>query len=72
MYTVQEKSPPGQSSTESSWYKVFEYSGASQDEEELEDTMRIELKNYLKEKRSKITTESLKFWKAKIIVSLGV
>ena len=26
--------------------------------------MSIELQNYLKEKRSKITTDSLKFWKA--------
>ena len=58
---VQVKSPPGQSSTNSGWDKVFEDSGASQDEEELEDAMRIELQNYLKEKRRKITTDSLKF-----------
>ena len=61
---VQDKSPPGQSSTNSGWDKVFEDSGASQDEEELEDALRIELQIYLKEKRSNITMDSLKCWKA--------
>ena len=50
-----EKSPPGQSSTNSGLEEVFEDSGASQDEEELKDAMRIELQIYLKEKRSNIT-----------------
>ena len=45
---AQDKSPPEQSSTNSGWDKVLEYSGASQDEEEQEDAMRIELQNYLK------------------------
>ena len=39
---AQDKSPPGQSSTNSGWDKVFEDSGASQGEEELEDAMTIE------------------------------
>ena len=38
---AQDKSPPGQSSTNSGWEEVFEDSGASKDEEELEDAMRI-------------------------------
>jgi hypothetical protein len=32
--------------------KVFDESGTSQDEEDQEDALRIELQNYLKEKRS--------------------
>ena len=55
---AQDKNPPGQSSTNSGRDKVSEDSGASQDEVELEDAMRIKLQNYLKEKRGKITTES--------------
>ena len=58
---AQNKSPPGQSSTSSGWDKVFEDSGASQDKEELEDAMKIELQIYLKEKRSNITMDFLKF-----------
>ena len=61
---AQDKSPSGQSSTNSGWEEVFEDSEASQDKEELEDAMRIELQIYLKEKRSNITMDSLKFWKA--------
>ena len=45
------------------WDQVFEDSGTSEDEEDLEDALRIELQNYLKEKRSDITTDPLKFWK---------
>ena len=58
---AQGMSPPGQSSTKSGWKEVFEDSGASQEKEELEDAMRIKLQKYLKEKRSNITTDSLKF-----------
>ena len=61
---AQGKSPPGQSGTNSGWKEVFEDSGASQDKEELEDVIRIELQIYLKEKRSNITINSLTFWKA--------
>ena len=41
---TQDKSPPGQSSTDSGWEEVFEHSGASQDEEELQNAMRIDAK----------------------------
>ena len=37
--------------------KVFDDSGTSQDEEDLEDASRIELQNYLKEKRCVMTTD---------------
>ena len=56
---AQDKSPSGQSSTNSGWEEVFEDSGASQDKEELEDAMRIELQIYLKEKRSNMSQWTL-------------
>ena len=45
------------------WDKVFDDSGTSQDEEDQEDTSRIELQNYLKEKRSPQTIDPLCWWK---------
>ena len=42
--------------TSSVWDKVFHESGTSQDEE---DASRIELQNYLKEKRCPMSTDSL-------------
>ena len=54
----------------STWEEVFKYSGASQDEEELEDAMKIKLQNYLKEKRGNITTDYLKFWKSNTLLGI--
>ena len=45
------------------WDKVFDDSGTSQDEEDQEDASRIELQNYLKEKRSPRTIDPLCWWK---------
>ena len=49
----------GQGSASSVWDKVFDESGTSQEEEDQENATRIELQNYLKEKRCPMSTDSL-------------
>ena len=46
------------------WDQVFDDEWMSQDEDqELEDVMRIELKKYLKEKRVDVSSDPLTYWK---------
>ena len=52
-----------QGSASSVWDKVFDESGTSQDEEDQKDASRIELQNYLKEKRCPMSTDSLSWWR---------
>ena len=52
-----------QGSFSSVWGEVFDESGTSQDEDDQEDASRIELQNYLKERRSQMSTGFLSWWK---------